>query len=282
MSRSKRIGGGIFLLLAVGFFSLQIGYFFVHRQLGIDYYDKRYFYLVNNLCICSLALAVMFLLTLPKKIQFCLAGLAALFIVISGMLVAGVGRSENLITSLSPDRQHLLVLKKDRRSGRAVYYRPAGPIFVRAKGVLLGRPEKTLKVKWLATDIAAITYRTTDNRLRQYIATYGERGDGGYYHVAAQIQGRWRAGSTTVISDTNGITVTMGEKRELFKWTQIDQFGTLAVVLHQANQAVWTIALDDDFTVHAAASKPAGGTIRLYRATTAKNRPLTLHRVSAW
>ncbi|MCL1630795.1 hypothetical protein M3N64_02410 [Sporolactobacillus sp. CPB3-1] len=278
MKRIKQTIGGLCFALSLGFFGLQCGYFWLHLQFGIEYFDKRYFYLINSLCLCSLSLALIFLLTLKKKSQYLIGGIAAFFIVISGILVAGVGHDEGLTTSLSPDQQRLLVVKTDRRSGRTIYYRPYYWIFVRAKEALPGLPQKPIKIKWITSDVAALTYRSADQQLRQYLATYGSRGNGGYSHVAAEIQGTWQSNEAEVASDTHGISVTANGKTERFQWNQIEQFGTLAVVLKHADQAVWSITLNDDFTPNADAARPAKGTIRLYQATLKETRPQTLHR----
>src|SRR5699024_1336599 len=88
------------------------------------------------------------------------------------------------------------------------------------------------QVKWLADDIAAVTYEANDNTMQQFIGTYGDRGSGrSYYYVGAEIHGRWQGENINLISDTEGITVIENGETELFEWERIQQFGTLAVVL---------------------------------------------------
>jgi hypothetical protein len=133
-------------------------------------------------------------------------------------------------------------------------------------------------VEWLADDVAVLTYQTADGTIQQFIGTYGDRKDGmSYYYVGAEIHGDWQGDHVEVTSSPEGITVTENNQTELFPWENIHQFGTLAIILKKDNEAVWTIALMENFEVHSDASKPTVGNISLYKATMEENQPIMLN-----
>src|SRR5699024_8031660 len=113
---------------------------------------------------------------------------------------------------------------------------------------------------------------------QQFIGTYGDRNKGlSYYNVGAEIQGEWQGDNITVISSPDGMTFTADNKTELFEWNDIQQFGTLAVVLQKSNEAIWTIALSENFIVESDASIAQEGNISIYKATLDKEQPITLY-----
>ncbi|MCO7125359.1 hypothetical protein NIE88_06210 [Sporolactobacillus shoreicorticis] len=266
------------LLLAIGFFCLQIGYLFMHRFFQVEYIDHQLFFIINSLCFFFITLSLLLLLALTRRMIWMLSGAAILFLIVNGILLVESDRNVTNITSISPDRKHVFVVKENPAIGATVYYRSYYGIFCRPKKVLPQDLKGRYKVKWLANDIAALTYTDADDKIQQFIGTYGDRGGGrSYYYVGAEIHGQWQGGSALVISGTKGILVTEDGANELFEWNRIVQYGTLAVVLKRNDQAVWTLALNKDFEVHSDASEPTTGTIRLYRATMGNNQPVTLH-----
>lgn len=98
-----------------------------------------------------------------------------------------------------------------------------------------------------------------------------------YYYVGAEIHGVWQGDNIKVVTNSEGISVTENNRTERFEWKNIQQFGTLAIVLRKNNEAVWTISLNENFVVHAYSSKPTVGNISIYKASMGKNQPLTLH-----
>ena len=162
------------------------------------------------------------------------------------------------ITSTYLDLRTFLSIKEKVDSGEAVYYRVHYGILARPKEKLPYTTVSDFTVKWLANDVAAVTYRTKDNTIQQFIGTYGDRGNGiAYYYVGAEIHGLWQADNTEVTSNTEGISVTANGKTELFTWENIIQYGTLAIVLKKNDEAVWTISLNENFEVQSDASLPS-------------------------
>lgn len=276
-----KVTGWMLLLFAVGFFCLQMGCLYAHERFQAEYVDDRLFYIINILCFIFLALAIILLLKPSKIWLWAISGLAVVFILASGGLLVASNKEIKNITSLSPDYKHVVSIKEKTKSGDAVYLRSYFGILARPKERLPYKTDGMFKVKWLANDIAAVTYKTADGKIEQFIATYGDRSDGrSYYYVGSEIQGKWQGKNTKVVSDTKGITVIVGGRIEFFDWRHIKQFGTLAIVLEKQKQAVWTISLNDNFVVPALSGVPKTGDISLYQATMRDNKPIILHNQS--
>lgn len=278
----NKIIGWILFLCAIVFFSLQMGYLFVHERYQIEYVDNRLFYIINILGLLCLFLANLLLYKLTKKLKFICIGIAGIFIIVQIGLLVDSNEKINNITSISPNLTHVFSIKKNVTTMDAVYYRSYYGILARPKEILPDEINGEYKVEWLANDIAAFTYQSAENTIQQFIGTYGDRKDGlSYYYVGAEIQGIWQGENVEVISSQEGISVTENNKMEMFPWDNIEQFGTLAVVLKNDNEASWTIALKENFEVHSDASTPTVGNISLYKATMNKNKPVILHNKTA-
>lgn len=277
--RTKMMGWTL-LLVALGFFCLQMGYFFVHARFQVEYIDNRIFYVINILCVISLASAMLLLLSITKRWKMIGACMTAVFIVLNGVLLVINNNEVKNIVSISPDFKHVLSIKENTKSGEAVYYRSYYNILARPKERLPYDTGGEFNVEWLAKDVAAVTYKTADNSIQQFIGNYGDRGSGSsYYYVGPEIHGNWVGDNTQVISNTEGISVIENGKTELFDWDHIVQFGTLAIVLMRESEAAWTISLDENFEVHSDASAIQTGDISLYEASMEENKPITLQQV---
>lgn len=269
--------GWIFFILAFGLFCMQLGYLYTYEKFQVEYIDNRLFYIINIIFVVFLFLANLLLLKLNKTYRFIGAGLVILFIVVHMVLIVDCHKKTNNVTSVSPDFKHVLSIKENRDSGESIYYRSYYGILARPKEQLPNEVDGEWQVEWLADDIAAVTYQTPDNTIQQFIATYGDRGGGvAYYYVGTEIHGKWQGDNVEVVSNEEGITVRKDNQQELFSWENIEQFGTLAIVLKENNEAAWTISLNENFEVHSDASKPTVGNISLYKATMENNKPLIM------
>lgn len=272
-----KIIGWLLFFLAIGFFCLQMGYLFIHQRFQVEYIDNRIFYMINIICVLCLSLGILFLLTLTKKWKLAVASIVILFIIINSvLLVIGNSKIKN-VTSISPDFKHVLAIKQNTKTGEAVYYRNYYGILALPKETLPYKTDGEFKVEWLANDVAVVTYKATDKTIHQFIGTYGDRGGGlSYYYVGAEIQGAWKSEDIELISSPDGISVTQNGQTETFDWDQIVQFGTLAIVLTENNQAKWTISLNEDFTIDSSSATSPSGGISVYRATMDENKPFVL------
>ncbi|QHE60281.1 hypothetical protein FHE72_03930 [Rossellomorea vietnamensis] len=169
------------------------------------------------------------------------------------------------------------VLKEDRKTGEAVYYRTYYRVFARPKEVLPYETQGKFKLKWLGNDIAALTYRASDNSIHQYIGTYGARDSGiSYTYVGPTIQGQWKGNDVRIDSTPKGISIDYNGKSGQYSWDDVVQFGTIAIVLMNDGEAEWTIGLNENFQSHSNDPKPPSGEITLYRASMDYVKPVRL------
>src|SRR5690625_1349211 len=251
---SKRIrtiaGWGLFLF-AAGFFVLQMGYLYLHANFQVEYTDNRLFYVINMVIAISLGGAVFFLFGIGKRWKIAGSAFIIVFIILNGIVLVLHQNQIKNITSISPDFKHVLSIKENTETNEAVYYRTKFWIFARPKDYLQYETDRTFKVKWLENDVAAVTYGVQGGRIHQYVGTYGDRGSGmSYYYVAPSIQGIWQGDNKKVISDAEGISVEYDGVTEHFNCENIIQYGTLAVVLVENDEAKWTISLNQNFRVN--------------------------------
>lgn len=273
----KIVTGWILFLLAATLFCLQLTYLFVHSKYQAEYTDSRLFYVVNILCLVFLYFALTLLL--EKFTKTILAVIGTIVLVQIGLLVH-MNQEVRHIISLSANKQHVFSVKEDLKSGEVVYYRTNYGIFSRPKEVLPNPIEGEAKVEWLANDIAALTYQSVDNKVEHFVATYGDRKNGvSYYNVGAEFHGVWKGTNVEVKSGTEGISINENGETELFKWEDIQQYGTLAVVLKRNNLPIWTISLNENFIVHSDSTEPIVGNISLYKVTMDQNSPVILEYV---
>ncbi|NMD70954.1 hypothetical protein HHO41_11675 [Bacillus sp. DNRA2] len=275
---TKKISGWLCFIIALGFFCLQMGYLLLHVKYQIEYVDNRLFYGINILIVIFLALSLFLLLTIKKNGKRFGAAFAILFITLNLVLLFIYdGKIKNVI-DISPDFKHVFSLKIERSTGKSVYYRTYYGVFGRAKATLPFETTYSHKVLWLTNDTAAFTYKAKDQTIHQYIGTFGDRGGGNsYYNVGPQLQGTWAGKNVRIDCLPGGLTITQNGKSQAYEWKNIVQFGTLAVVLLENNQAKWTIALAENFKVNTAAITPQTGDIILYKATMDDNKPIVLH-----
>lgn len=280
-NKSTRIIGWILFVFAIGFFCLQMGYFYVHANYQAEYVDNRIFYLVNILFVICIALAMWLLLHTKKRWkQIGVGVVAVIFMIANVVLMVNSNKQVKNRTSISPDLKHVFSVKEDIESGEAVYYRSYFNILARPTEKLPYKIDEVFSMEWLANDVAALTYGAPDNTIHLFVGTYGSRDNSQSYHyVGAEMQGEWADGNTRVVSNTDGISVSKNGETESFDWDHIVQFGTLTVVLMNDNEAAWTISLNKNFESNTNASIPPSGDITLYKAAMEKNKPVTLHYV---
>ncbi|WP_230200238.1 hypothetical protein [Bacillus niameyensis] len=278
MNRKKI--GFIAFVVAIGLFAIQMVFLFLHSQFQVEYSDDRFYYVINIFFSICIALAFILMFSLHKNMKL-VGGIIILLFAIANcaFLVTDHQKMKNMLY-LSPDGKHVLSIKMDQNSGEATYYRTYYYLLARPKEKFPYQTTGNFKVNWLAKDIAAVTYKATDDTIHQYIATYGDRGGGrSYYYVGPSLYGNWSGGGKEVISNTEGITVISNGESELFDWDHIVQFGTLAIVLVRDDEAIWTIALKENFKVDSEVAIPQTGEISLLKATMGKTVPVTMQYV---
>lgn len=275
----KKIGGWFLFLLSIGCFLFQMSFLFLHAHYQIEYTDNRLFFLINILSALFLWLAILLLLQIGKKPQLFSGAFIALFILTNVILLAMDQTKTHNVVGLSPDLKHVLSIKENKETKQATFYRTYFHALSRPKESLPFKAAGDFKVRWLTNDVAAVTYQAADKSIHQYIGTYGDRGSGGYYYVGPSIYGQWSGGDIKVISDQSGIRVIHPGEMETFNWNQVVQFGTLAIVLVNNDEAIWTIALAENFKVQSEELAPPIGDIIIYKPTLETSKPVILKYV---
>ncbi|MCA1011569.1 hypothetical protein [Halobacillus halophilus] len=286
MKRSNRSGkkifGWLFFLAAIGLFSGQGIYFVLENKYTVEYFDNRLFYVINLFIIVFMMLSLFLLLTLEKKGKILISNIAAALILLQAGLMVNHSYETKQVISFSPELDHLLVIKEDSDTGQAAYYRTRYGLLALPKEDLPYQIGGDYKVKWLENDIAAVTYEADEQTLHQYIGTYGAR-DGGtsYSYVASMSRGQWKGKTAEVTNSSEGITIQYKGETEHYTQENMVQFGTLALVLTENNEAKWTIALNENFKSNSNSPEPPTGEITLYKATMEQNNPISLEYSSA-
>ncbi|WP_163581732.1 hypothetical protein [Gracilibacillus saliphilus] len=265
------------LLIATSLTVLQIGSLIVQSYYQAEYIDNRLLYILNMIIAVSLALSLLLLLSFKKMGNSILVVITIIIISVNGYLMSQSNQKIENITSISPDMKQVFSLKKNTDKNEAVYYRSYYRILARPKEALPSSITTAGEIKWLADDIAVFTYKDNQNHIQQFVGTYGDRNDGlSYSYVGAQIHGQWKGENTEVTASSEGIMVVHHDDQHLFKWEQVHQYGTLAIVLVENNEAVWTIGLGDDFYFDQNTTDSPTGEIILYPATIVYNKIIRL------
>ncbi|UOQ48980.1 hypothetical protein MUN88_02250 [Gracilibacillus caseinilyticus] len=255
------------LLIAVGFLCLQIGSLVVHSYYEAEYIDDRLFYVFNIIIV--IGVSVNLLLTFKKKVALVIVSCAVVILLsVQSYLLFQSNQHIQQITNVSPDLQEVFSVKKNLDTGTATYYRSYYGILGRPKEDLESSISETGNIEWIADDIAVFTYTDIDHNIRQFVGTYGDRQDGrSYSYVEAQIRGEWEGEQTTLSATSEGVTIVHNGTSQFFKWEQAKQYGTLAIVFSENNQAKWTIGLGEDFHYDENTPDPPIGSIILYEAS---------------
>ncbi|XXM71970.1 hypothetical protein ACQ0QQ_20220 [Lysinibacillus sphaericus] len=277
MKQTKKGIGRLLFILSIILFIFQMGYLFLHAIYNLEYIDNRLFYVVNILIVAGMAASIFLLFSIPKMWKIISSVTAIILMLLQGGLILNHGQQTKQIVSFSPNMKNQFVLKEDRKTGEAVYYRTYYRIFARPKEVLPYETQGNFKLKWLENDIAALTYRASDNSIHQYIGTYGARDSGiSYSYVGPTIQGQWKGNDARIDSWPEGISISYNGKSGQYSWDNVVQFGTIAIVLMSAGEAEWTIGLNENFQSHSNDPKPPSGEITLYRASMDRVEPVKL------
>ena len=229
---------------------LQIVYLSILKKHNYEYVTDVMEYIINQIIILSATSSVIFLIR-KKKVNLIISTIAVIFTIINIAFMCNNGLKNKSIVSFSRDFSNELVLKIDKDTGAIKLYKNA-KLFIFAKENEQLDYEVTGKIKkqWIEKDICGITYKDKNNKLREYVVTYGDRGDGiSYYYVANSLLGNWQVFTTNgkptqMLADSNGIKITKDGKSELFEYDKCKQYGTIALVLYKNEVPKYVIGLD--------------------------------------
>lgn len=220
---------------------------------------------------------------LTRKVKTRRAWLTAAGAVLA-MLALGivkVNSETRTIVSFSDNHKIMMILKQDPDTGKTTLYRSVFTLFCREKEDFPYAVRGKLKIQWLTTDIAAVTYRTLDNTVHQYAATYGDRGSGiSYNDPRSAINGHWTAADLNnadvkLTADREGIHIETGSERQTYAYSDAVPFGTTAIVLCENGLPQWTIAFGEGSGISDQGLLEHGELI-LCPVSMAKTMPVTL------
>lgn len=229
---------------------LQIVYLIILKRHNYKYVTDVMEYIINQIIILSAISSVVFLIK-KKKVNVIIGTIAVILTIMNIAFMCNNGLKNKSIVSFSRDFSNELVLKIDKDTGAIKLYKNA-KLFIFAKENEQFDHEVTGKIKkqWIENDICGITYKDNNNRLKEYVVTYGDRGDGiSYYYVANSLLGNWQVFTTNgkptqMLVDSKGIKITKDGKSELFEYDKCKQYGTIALVLYKNEVPKYVIGLD--------------------------------------
>lgn len=245
----KRIGV-ISIIIFVFALILQIVYLIIFKRHNYEYVIDALEYIINQIMILSATSSIILLLK-KKKINIIIYFMAVIFTIANIAFLCNNGLKNKSVVSFSKDFSNELILKINNDTGSIKLYRNA-KLFIFAKEneqfdyELKGR----IKKQWIENDICGITYKDKNNKLREFVVTYGDRGDGiSYYYVANALLGNWQVFTrngkpTQMLVDSNGIKITKDGKSEIFEYNECKQYGTIALVLYKNEVPKYVIGLD--------------------------------------
>ena len=245
----KRIGV-ISIIIFVFALILQIVYLIIFKRHNYEYVIDEIEYIINQIMILSATSSIILLLK-KKKINIIIYFMTVIFTIANIAFLCNNGLKNKSVVSFSKDFSNELILKINNDTGSIKLYRNA-KLFIFAKEneqfdyELKGR----IKKQWIENDICGITYKDKNNKLREFVVTYGDRGDGiSYYYVANALLGNWQVFTTNgkptqMLVDSNGIKITKDDKSEIFEYNECKQYGTIALVLYKNEVPKYVIGLD--------------------------------------
>ena len=245
----KRIGV-ISIIIFVFALILQIVYLIIFKRHNYEYVIDALEYIINQIMILSATSSIILLLK-KKKINIIIYFMTVIFTIANIAFLCNNGLKNKSVVSFSKDFSNELILKINNDTGSIKLYRNA-KLFIFAKEneqfdyELKGR----IKKQWIENDICGITYKDKNNKLREFVVTYGDRGDGiSYYYVSNALLGNWQVFTTNgkptqMLVDSNGIKITKDDKSEIFEYNECKQYGTIALVLYKNEVPKYVIGLD--------------------------------------
>lgn len=272
----KTIGIISFIILILSLL-VQGAYLFVLKKHNFEYVIDILEYIINEIIIVSATISIVLLM--KKKIRNTITYiLCLLFSIVNIAFTFNNGFENKCIVSFSNDFSNELVLKVNKDTGAIKLYRNQKLfLFAKEKEQFEYELDGKIKKQWLEKDICAITYKDKDGNLREFVVTYGDRGNGiSYYHVTTALTGNWQVftqygNATQMLVDSKGITIKKNGESNIFEYENCKQYGTIALVLYKNNVPKYVIGLDKNCEIDEKTNIiKKGGTITLSKISMEK------------
>lgn len=286
IKKAKKIIGIISVIMFILSLLLQLGYIFILKEHDYEYVIDSLMYIVNEIIIISATLLIVLLFKYNKVRNISIYVICTTLTIINLLFFLNDGLENKCIVDFSSNFSNQVVLKQNRKSGVTTLYKNAMFLFARPKENFSYSVKGDIKVQWLEQDICSLTYMDVDNKIREFVVTYGDRGNGiSYYYVWGTFVGKWREFSQygePVVLNANEKKVQIiinGESQE-YTYAQDKQYGTLAIVLYNEETPEYIISLDKNCTLDKNDIINDGGTITLTKVSMDNVVPHKLSRVS--
>lgn len=246
------------LILFILSFVIQVGYIVVLKKHDYEYVIDMLYYIINEVILVSGTIFIVLLFKQKQLKNYRIYNTCALMLFITLTIInitfcCNNALKNECIISFSENFSNELVLKKNKETGSTMLYRNVKLfVFAKPKEQLEYEVEGKIKIQWLTTDICSITYKDINGKTREFVSTYGDRGDGiSYYYVTTALLGDWQVFTqygdpTQILVDSEGITVRKNGKSKLYEYEDCKQFGTIALVLYNRDIPEYIIALNED------------------------------------
>ena len=245
----KRIGSISIIIFGFSLI-LQAIYLIILKRHNYEYVIDALEYIINQIIILSAASSIVLLLK-KKKINIIIFCMTIIFTIVNIAFMCNNGLKNKSVVSFSKDFSNELIIKINNETGLIKLYRDTKLIiFAKEKEQFDYELTGKIKKQWIENDICGITYKDKNNKLRAFVVTYGDRGDGiSYYYVANALLGNWQVFTTNgkptqMLVDSKGIKITKDGKSEFFEYDKCKQYGTIALVLYKNEVPKYVIGLD--------------------------------------
>lgn len=268
-----------FLLIAILSLIVELVYhfFLLHNNIHWVYIWLEFFTIVVFIT-CLITSGVIWI---PDKLLRIILMLLIFICGISSTIYYGYKKKDTIIFKQSPNSSETLILYKNPNNNSVQIEKRIYFLFLKYQDQLPYTVNSELKYQWLTNDICAITYKSTDDNTHQYIATFGDRGNGiSYLDPKTAISGNWSSktdnSKLTLIVDRSTITVTDDNNQWIYNDNDCVRFGTIAIALCKNGIPQWSIALNEDSKINYDCMIAKGGTLTLCPVSMDKTDPITL------
>lgn len=275
----KWIATGLLLLVIVGIAAVTFAYHRIVEPRGYTWL----FPWIEPAMLMLLLLAGIWIALLWVPVQARRKGfIFDVSLILYGLFVVGSAYllPQKVSVHLSPEHKHALVVEEDSRqksySVQRIYYR----ILTKQKEILPFEYPSKIKYQWLEEDVCAVTGVGEDGKKRQYLATFGDRGDGiSYADPLASMQGHWieegPENERFEVTVDTVIKVKRGELSWCFETSDCERFGTIAVTLDKGEDAVFALVMNRDCRLNDY-QIAKGGTLTLCPVSLNETEPVIL------
>lgn len=170
-----------------------MGYIFIVKDKGYEYITDSLVYIINEIIILS-AMYLLLIVSNKNKIKNVIVSIICVILTIINMaFMCNDGIENKSIVSFSKGFANELVLKQNKETGAINFYRSKYVLFARKDEQFSEESSGKIKVQWITSDICGVTYNNAKGELREFVATYGYRGENlSYYNVALTLGGSWQ------------------------------------------------------------------------------------------